>query len=605
MPRAITTTTLAAVLLAAAGCHDLELTRFRCSVNGRCPDGYACGADGFCAPSGSSGGDGGAAARTQGQPPPPAGKKQGEACASDDDCAGGSCADGVCCNGRCDDACHACNQPNNVGTCVAVARGKHPAHGSCAKQDPSTCGTNGLCDGAGQCQRYDTSTVCRASACDQGTDALTPEARCDGLGSCVPSGPPLSCAPFVCRGDGKRCADSCAGNGDCQLSASCAGGSCGKFGNGLPCSDAGQCQSGFCVDGVCCNVACGDQCTACDVAGSLGTCAQVPSGSPHGARPACAATDAACAGQCTPASATACTYPAGETVCRSASCTEPAGGAVQTAAATCNGQGACGSGAATGCGAYLCGPGGACATSCAGDVDCAGGFACFAGHCQAKGMAAAPCTASSQCAAGLTCRDGVCCDGACDGACRACNLPGQEGHCAPVVSAADPDTCPMATSACDAAGACKLTDGQACNAPADCLGGACVTFYPDQDGDSFGDRTATLDNGKARSFCGGAGAPAKWVTDNSDCCDMGKGAMDVHPGQTAWFTMPGPCGVQFDYDCDGVAAPQYPSGGSCVDGGSCAAAFTAAVACGDSGDYQSCAMPAMCAPPMKRPQGCH
>ena len=41
-----------------------------------------------------------------------------------------------------------------------------------------------------------------------------------------------------------------------------------------------DCQSGFCVDGVCCNSACPGTCQTCNLAGSLGTCANIPSGSP-------------------------------------------------------------------------------------------------------------------------------------------------------------------------------------------------------------------------------------------------------------------------------------------------------------------------------------
>src|SRR5206468_3307692 len=85
------------------------------------------------------------------------------------------------------------------------------------------------------------------------------------------------------------CADACNALDDCAAPAVCAGGSCGKIANGLPCRNTNQCQSGFCVDGLCCNAACTQQCMACDVSGALGTCAQVPAGNPHGGRPARAA----------------------------------------------------------------------------------------------------------------------------------------------------------------------------------------------------------------------------------------------------------------------------------------------------------------------------
>lgn len=55
--------------------------------------------------------------------------------------------------------------------------------------------------------------------------------------------------------------------------------------NGDPCSTAAQCSSGFCVDGVCCDVACGngatDDCAACSVSAGAktnGTCAPLVMG---------------------------------------------------------------------------------------------------------------------------------------------------------------------------------------------------------------------------------------------------------------------------------------------------------------------------------------
>jgi len=577
----------------AAGCHELELSQLRCSIDGRCPPGYACGSDDLCRKSDNG--------RVAG---PPGSKKQGEACGAAAECVTQSCVDGVCCDTACGGACEACNLPDNVGTCVAVARGNSPIHGACDKQAPASCGTNGLCDGAGQCQLYDDSTVCGAPACDKGSNTFLPEARCDGSGTCAGIGTGLACAPFTCRPDGKACADRCNSTADCVKPNVCSNGSCGPIGNGLPCRDALQCQSGFCVDGVCCNAPCTEQCMACDLTASLGTCAQVTAGPPHGGRGTCAGAGTACGGQCTAASATACSYPGAETVCRSATCTNGAASASQTTAAGCDGAGSCGAGLTTACGVYMCAAGAVCAMTCAGDFDCAAGYICQGGACQAKGAAAAPCSSTSQCAAGLTCKDGVCCESACADACRACNLAGQAGHCAVVASADDPDSCPPDTRTCDASGACKLKGQQACTAAADCGGGACTTLFPDADGDSFGDRGATVANGKAKQICGGA-AGGGWVTNNDDCCDAGDTNKLVHPGQTAWFTAPGPCGG-FDYDCDGATATQYPASGQC-SATACSAGFVAATACGAMGDFQSCdpAMAGVCAAPAMQAQACH
>lgn len=45
-----------------------------------------------------------------------------------------------------------------------------------------------------------------------------------------------------------------------------------------PCINPGQCASGFCVDGYCCNTACAVACQSCNAAGNLGICTNLPAG---------------------------------------------------------------------------------------------------------------------------------------------------------------------------------------------------------------------------------------------------------------------------------------------------------------------------------------
>src|SRR5690349_1740353 len=53
---------------------------------------------------------------------------------------------------------------------------------------------------------------------------------------------------------------------------------------GLPCGCGQECDSGFCADGVCCNLACQGACYSCKLPGRMGSCAPVAIGSPdpHG-----------------------------------------------------------------------------------------------------------------------------------------------------------------------------------------------------------------------------------------------------------------------------------------------------------------------------------
>src|SRR5262249_27549098 len=60
-----------------------------------------------------------------------------------------------------------------------------------------------------------------------------------------------SCAPYLCSGMSPSCAGSCANDAGCAAGNYCSGSQCvPKAGLGSACTVAGQCQSGFCVDGV-------------------------------------------------------------------------------------------------------------------------------------------------------------------------------------------------------------------------------------------------------------------------------------------------------------------------------------------------------------------
>lgn len=50
---------------------------------------------------------------------------------------------------------------------------------------------------------------------------------------------------------------------------------------GSTCAGAVQCESGFCVDGVCCQTACSGTCQSCSQPGSEGFCTLVPAGEPR------------------------------------------------------------------------------------------------------------------------------------------------------------------------------------------------------------------------------------------------------------------------------------------------------------------------------------
>src|SRR5439155_6711573 len=113
------------------------------------------------------------------------------------------------------------------------------------------------------------------------------------------------------------CKTSCSSSTDCIAADYCSGVNCvPRQTNGSPCSRPEQCQSNYCIDGVCCNGACTGQCQACSL--TPGTCTTV-TGAPVGSRPACGGSGT-CAGACDGTNAAQCTFPGAAANCRSASC---------------------------------------------------------------------------------------------------------------------------------------------------------------------------------------------------------------------------------------------------------------------------------------------
>jgi uncharacterized protein YkwD len=165
------------------------------------------------------------------------------------------------------------------GTCAPVTGSTDP-DGECGAQGAPSCDANGTgCNGNAQapgCNLYPSGTVCANASCSAGQQ--TTAGTCNGSGTCN-GGTTTPCAPYVCSGS--ACLTNCqmGGNADCINGYVCQSGSCVPQQTGGPCTTPSQCTSGFCVDGYCCNTACGQTCRACDVANSLGTCTFIPANS--------------------------------------------------------------------------------------------------------------------------------------------------------------------------------------------------------------------------------------------------------------------------------------------------------------------------------------
>lgn len=143
---------------------------------------------------------------------------------------------------------------------------------------------------------------------------------------------------------------------------------------GTACAAGSECESGFCVDSVCCQSKCDGQCQQCSP--GSGQCQPVTTGQPVAGRPACTgAGSTPCGGSCTIADSLHCTYPASTTQCRSASCSN----GIAVSAANCDGAGICPL-TTKSCAPYVC-DATTCKTSCSGTPDCIGGDQCSSMMC--------------------------------------------------------------------------------------------------------------------------------------------------------------------------------------------------------------------------------
>lgn len=194
--------------------------------------------------------------------------------------------------------------------------------------------------------------------------------------------------------------------------------------NGTACAMSSDCDSGFCVDSVCCSSACSGQCEACDVTGSAGTCVAVV-GAPHGVRSACPGAEASPCERaaCDGADRAACRAFVGSSVtCRAQSCVD----GVATSEARCDGMGKCPAPITANCGAYACGDT-ACRTSCASTADCSASFVCRDCVCVPATSACSADGLSIVAPDGTTadCRPYRCVSGMCLAACA----PGRDSDC--------------------------------------------------------------------------------------------------------------------------------------------------------------------------------
>jgi hypothetical protein len=252
------------------------------------------------------------------------GKGNGVACVTSDECGSGFCADGVCCNEKCDDVCVSCKLATTKGTCTPFAAGMDPeaecaakvappadtdagsattADGSSAsagadagssasapadagdsdayvintpdgglRTTPNSCA--GTCSGGRSC-KFPDKTTCGTAYCNTRRDVVS--FVCDGNGGCAPA--VSMCSDYACNEMTGACRTSCSGPLECQLGKYCnVGSQCvDKKVDGVACGTDDECRGNHCAiptgapTGFCCNTKC-DAPFTCNQSGSVGQC---------------------------------------------------------------------------------------------------------------------------------------------------------------------------------------------------------------------------------------------------------------------------------------------------------------------------------------------
>ena len=126
--------------------------------------------------------------------------------------------------------CTSCVLTTAAAVCMPVAAGMPPVVASqCANQGAMTCGTDGICDGAGACRFYPSGTSCAAGLCPTGAVLTAPRA-CNGVGTCAAAVTSTCPGGFLCNAAANTCKVSCTvatSATDCAAPNVCTGNVCG------------------------------------------------------------------------------------------------------------------------------------------------------------------------------------------------------------------------------------------------------------------------------------------------------------------------------------------------------------------------------------------
>ncbi len=285
-------------------CSTRACTSNACVITPK-PEGQSCGTSG-----GVCDGAGKCVGCTKATDCPDPGDCQHPLCSSNTCTVAPDPKDQACSSGVCDGA-GTCVVCNTAAQCPAGDACNDPKCTSnvCSlapKPAGTTCPT-GVCNASGVCVQCIAASgctdpgECKSAVCNNGTCGTVNDDKttscgtgwyCNGAGTCVECNASsqclggTTCLPKVC-GTNNTCGDGSPATkgtacGTTPGAQQCDGAGTCKLVNGQACNDGTKCLSGNCVDGVCCDSACGGLCEACSAAGKLqgtdGTCGPIKSG---------------------------------------------------------------------------------------------------------------------------------------------------------------------------------------------------------------------------------------------------------------------------------------------------------------------------------------
>ena len=542
-------------------------------------------------------------------------------CDSNGSCA--ACSTGAQCNPN-GDSCQVgvqscstgphCTNPVDVHEGQTCGTGLVCHNGTCATCDSASCYA-GCCDSHGCVTTAQTDTECGTGTGGAACTSCAGPSAGTGSPSCSANACMLACSgatPNACNG---ACTNFKTDDNNC--------GSCGHAcGQGSQCNGAGACS---CVPTTTCK-ALGDNCGSfvdeCKVTQTCGSCTapDVCTTAANGAgKCACKATDSCSThGFACGAFTDSCGNMPNCGTCVAPKTCSGANGA--GGACSCTPKTTCASLHAT-CGSFVddCGNSQNCGTCASGSGTCSGAPG-TCGGCNTAACGTSKCGSASE---GANCPTANC--GSCPSG-QICNSTSGPGACVCasgttscnggcVSTGSDPNNCGFCGNRCGSGlrclngmCTCDVTSCSGCCSGNTC--GAKLLWYPDNDGDGYGDEGAT-----------GVASCAKpvpipfqvtaWVTDNTDCCDQDP---VTNPGYLAanaanpWKIVPNGCG-NFLYNCEpsGVPVMQFSAAQCSTAWHNCGNAGSSAgnpVSCAASGCSAVCSASGTSCPEYAQPTAC-